>query len=55
MIDAVCALGPGASVTLSSWSDPDPTILLSVAGPRVGGAGPALVERIDRVSGGAWQ
>jgi hypothetical protein len=55
VIDAVCALAPGASVTLSSWSDPDPSILLSVAGPRVGGAGPALVERIDKVSGTAWR
>ena len=55
VIDAVSALAPGASVTLSSWSDPDPSILLSVAGPRVGGAGPALVERIDRVSGTAWR
>jgi hypothetical protein len=51
----VCALAPGASVTLSSWSDPEPSILLSVAGPRVGGAGPALVERIDKVSGTAWR
>ena len=55
VIDAVCALAPGASVTLSSWSDPEPSILLSVAGPRVGAAGPALVERIDRVSGTAWR
>ncbi len=54
VIDVVCALAPGASVTLSSWSDPDPAILLSVAGPRVGDAGPALVERIDWVAGSAW-
>lgn len=54
VIDLVCALAPGASVTLSSWSDPDPAIVLSVTGPRVGGAGPALVERIHRVSSAAW-
>jgi hypothetical protein len=54
VIDAVCALAPGSSVTLSSWLDPDPAIVLSVSGPRVDGPGSALVERIDRVSGAAW-
>jgi hypothetical protein len=53
-IDVLCALAPGAPVTLSSWSDPDPAIVLSASGPRVDAAGRALVQRIDRVAGAAW-
>ena len=53
-IDVLCALAPGTPVTLSSWSDPDPAIVLSASGPRVDAAGRALVERIDRVTGAAW-
>ena len=54
VIDVVCALAPGASVTLSSWSDPDPAIVLSVSGPEVLAAGRALAERIERVARAAW-
>jgi hypothetical protein len=54
VIDVVCALAPGATVTLSSWSEPDPTIVVSVQGPQVGHAAPALLLRIDRVASDAW-
>jgi hypothetical protein len=54
VIDVVCALAPGSSVTLSSWSDPDPTMVLSVSGPGVDAAGRVLAERIERVAGAAW-
>jgi hypothetical protein len=53
VIDVVCALAPGAAVTLSAWSQPDPTIVLSVGGPEVLSAGDALVERIGVIAGGA--
>lgn len=54
VIDVLCAVAPGTAVTLSSWSDPDPAIVLSATGPRVDSAGQSLVERIDRVRGAAW-
>ena len=55
VIDMLCTQAPGAAVTLSAWSDPLPTILLSAAGPAVVGAGRALTSRVDRFAGGAWQ
>jgi hypothetical protein len=54
VIDVVCALAPGARVTLSSWSEPDATIVVSVEGPQVGPVAPQLLRRIDRIAGAAW-
>ncbi len=55
VVDMLCTQAPGAAVTLSAWSDPTPTILLSATGPAVVGAGRALTSRVDRFAGGAWQ
>ncbi len=55
VIDMLCTQAPGASVTLSAWSDPSPSIMLAAAGPAVVGAGPALTSRVDRFAGGAWR
>jgi hypothetical protein len=53
VIDVVCAQSPGAAVTLSSWSQPDPTIVVSVGGPPVAAAGDALVKRLGAIAGEA--
>ncbi len=55
VVDMLCTQAPGAIVTLSAWSDPAPTVLLSATGPAVVGAGRALTSRVDRFAGGAWQ
>lgn len=55
VIDMLCTQAPGASVTLSAWSDPTPSVMLSAAGPAVVGAGSALTNRVDRFAGGAWR
>jgi hypothetical protein len=54
VIDILCATAPGASVTLSGWAEPGPTIVLSAAGPSVEHAGAVLRERVARVAGDAW-
>ena len=54
VIDMLCTQAPGAVVTLSAWSEPTPTVVLSATGPSVVGAGEALTSRVERFSGGAW-
>ncbi|MDH4016041.1 MAG: hypothetical protein OEV20_01750 [Actinomycetota bacterium] len=53
VIDALCALAPGASVTLSAWADPTPSVLLAAEGPALIRAEPHLVSRFDRFAVGA--
>lgn len=55
VIDMLCTQAPGAAVTLSAWSDPIPSIVLSATGPAVVGAGLALTSRVQRFARGAWQ
>ncbi len=55
VIDMLCTQAPGADVTLSAWSDPTPSIVLSATGPAVVGAGRALSGRIDRFAASAWR
>ncbi len=55
VIDMLCTQSPGAEVTLSVWPDPTPTVMLSATGPAVVAAGGALISRVDRFAGGAWQ
>ena len=53
VIDAICALAPGASVTLSAWADPTPTVMLTAEGPALVRAEPQLVSRFERFAVGA--
>jgi signal transduction histidine kinase len=55
MVDVLCALAPGAAVTLSAWAEPGPAIVLAAGGEPVALAGQRLVDRIDHVIGDAWR
>ena len=54
VVDSICSVAPGAAVTLSGWPGPEPTMVVTAQGPAVGRAGPALLDRVKRSSGGAW-
>lgn len=54
MIDALCALAPGASVTLSAWADPAPTVILTAEGSGLVRAETLLRARFDRFAEGAF-
>ncbi len=54
VVDAICSASPGAAVTLSAWPGPEPMMVIAAEGPAVGGAEPALLERVERSAEGAW-
>ena len=54
VVDAICSVAPGVAVTLSGWPGPEPTMVMTAQGPAVGRAGPSLLDRVERSSGGAW-
>ncbi len=57
ILDTVCALAPGADVTLAAWRDPKASSLMVTAmGPAVERAAEPLASRVDQVSGPlAWR
>jgi signal transduction histidine kinase len=54
VVDVLCALAPGSTVTLSSWAEPGPALVLAAAGSPVARAGQVLLDRIHHVTGDAW-
>ena len=55
VVDVLCALAPGAAVTLSAWAEPGPAFVLAAGGEPVARAGQVLLDRIDHVAGDAWR
>lgn len=57
VLDTVCALAPGADVTLSAWGGREScSLMVTARGPAVEQAGEPLAGRVDRVAGPlAWR